>query len=145
MLHMCADTNDLHTSASESSTILTDESFLVCGFRRCHFEASDWDTMARHRQLEHSRNDVSRRGYRCSTCGRVFSLKTNRDRHFRGHERNLFYCPDCLSSAPLKRNDNYIRHRKLRHAETDGSITPYHTSPAEKRQQTWGNDVKKRT
>lgn len=103
---------------------------LICGFQSCCFDATDWDTMVLHRQQKHSRLGASTGRYSCSICGQVFVRKHVRDRHVRHqHSRTPFYCPDCLNLAPLRRKDNYNRHRKTRHSETSTSITPPRTSP----------------
>jgi hypothetical protein len=120
------DIDSLHPSTDGFLATSSDITSLICGFQSCCFDAPDWDTMVLHRQQKHSR---SIRRYPCSKCTRVFSLKTNRDRHFRYHSQISFYCPDCLNWAPLRRKDSYNRHRKTRHSETSTSITPPHTSP----------------
>jgi hypothetical protein len=120
----------LHKFIDESVVTSTGDSSSVCGLRRCSFIAPDWDAMVRHRQQDHSQRTVSKNGYPCSICDLVFTQKFNRDRHFRyRHSRKHFYCPDCLTWAPLRRSDTYMRHRKTRHGESDSSVTPHLNSP----------------
>ena len=98
-----------------------------CVFRRCIFRTSDWGVMVDHR---HSQGIVSASMSYCSQCSKVFAQKSARDRHVRDfHGRKPLYCPDCLTWAPLRRKDNYVRHRRIRHGESTGAVKPPSTCP----------------
>ena len=120
----------LHSSIDEVFVASCDIPGLISGLQDCRFDAQDRDSMALRRQQKHPRRSVSIGRYSCDTCDKAFTRKYNRDRHSRYHySRTSFYCPDCLTWLPLRRKDNYICHRKTRHGECNGSITPPCTSP----------------
>ena len=74
--------------------------------------------------------DASKSHYRCKRCSQLFSHANNLIRHHGTCGRqSLFYCPDCPTWAPLRRQDNYSHHRKTKHGEKDGAIKPYSKCP----------------
>jgi len=120
----------LHSSIDEVFVASCDIPGLISGLQDCRFDAQDRDSMALRRQQKHPRRSVSIGRYSCDTCDKAFTRKYNRDRRSRYHySRTSFYCPDCLTWLPLRRKDNYICHRKSRHGESAGFITPHLTSP----------------
>ena len=120
----------LHSSIDDIFVASCDSPGLINGLQSCRFDAQDRDSMALRRQQKHPRRSVSRARYSCDTCDKAFNTKYNRDRHSRyHHSQTSFYCPDCLTWSPLRRKDNYFRHRKSRHGESAGLITPHLTSP----------------
>lgn len=102
-----------------------------CSILRCSFRTSAWETIVHHRESKHGRSTLCRRFSCCEICGLVYGRKHVRDRHVRTSHRVAFeiYCPDCLSVAPFKRNDCYVRHRRNIHSEKVGRVRRHLVSP----------------
>jgi len=127
-----ADTSSLQTYGCTSKPVIDpmQQSPFVCGFQRCSFEAAEWNSIVSHRRKKHPHRDTSKSRYRCERCSQPFSHANNLIRH-RGTcgNRRSFYCPDCLTRAPLQRRDNYNRHRKTVHHDNSDSIKPFSFAP----------------
>jgi hypothetical protein len=124
--------HSISLSFLDTSELGATEKPFVCGFRRCRFDTLSWAVIVDHMETTHSLATVSQSDCWCRTCGSVFGRKQVRDRHrISQHRRNSFFCPDCLDRSLFIRRDNYTRHRRLRHGERHGNVSPCFTKSPE--------------
>jgi len=121
---------DQFVSSLDTSGSVTGLRPFICSVPRCAFRSSDWTSIVKHRTDVHGSSILSRKNSCCSVCGKVFGWKYIRDRHLKTHtRRSKIYCPGCSTLSPFRRQDNYIRHRRKKHGELQGSVTPHSNIP----------------